>query len=80
MLLAVLTACGGGLCEGTGGIVDECFEGWTQAECEEWDAEGVNGATWTFHGSGSCEARGYPYDCDGAWLRNSGDCYASGSY
>jgi hypothetical protein len=74
--LATLTACGGsGLCEGTGGIVDECFEGWTRDECEEWDDESVNGASWTWHASGSCEDRGYSVDCDGAWLQSSSDCY-----
>lgn len=79
-VLVVLTACGGnGLCEGTGGIVDECFEGWTQEECAEWNAESANGATWTWHASGSCAGRGYSYDCEGVWVLSSDDC-ALGSY
>jgi hypothetical protein len=75
LAVLVLTACGGGgLCEGTGGIVDECYEGWTQAECEDWDDESVNGSTWTWHGSGTCAGYGYSLDCEGVWVQSSEDC------
>lgn len=67
--MAWLVGCGPGLCEGTGGIVDECKEGWSRAECEEWDEEEVNGASWTYHGAGTCEGRGYSVECpDGSWV------------
>jgi hypothetical protein len=81
LFLLAAAACGSGVCEGTGGVVDECFEGWTREECEEWDATGVNGSTWTFHASGSCEGYGYPVECGGSWLRSSEDCstYSSSS-
>ena len=66
----LLVGCGPGLCEGTGGIVDECKQGWSRAECDEWDELEVNGASWTYHGSGTCEGRGYTAECsDGSWLR-----------
>jgi hypothetical protein len=76
----VLTACGGsGLCEGTGGIIDECYEGWTQAECDDWDAEEVNGSDWVWHSSGSCEGYGYVVECEDVWVTSSEDC-ALGTY
>lgn len=65
-----LVGCGPGLCEGTGGDVDECKEGWSKDECAEWDDLEVNGADWTFHGSGTCDGLGYTTECpDGSWLR-----------
>ncbi len=79
---ALLTAAAGltlaagctGSCEGTGGLVDECKEGWTQEECDEWDAEEVNDADWTFH-AGSCEALGYDVECaDGSFVKSESDC------
>lgn len=68
--LAVLAiGCGPGLCEGRGGIVDECKQGWTADECAEWDELEVNGASWEFYGSGTCEGRGFTTQCpDGSWL------------
>lgn len=66
---ALAVGCGPGLCEGTGGIVDECKQGWDRSECEAWDTEEVNGASWEFHGSGTCEGLGYTAECsDGSWL------------
>lgn len=64
-----------GACVGTGGIVDECKEDWTQGECAEWDDEEVNGATWTFHAASSCDDLGYGVECpDGSFVAQSGDC------
>lgn len=37
-----------------------CKDGWTKAECEEWDEIGVNGVSWTFHKGQTCEERGTP--------------------
>jgi len=73
---AVLGTCAGcvGSCEGTGGLVDECKEGWTQGECDEWDAEEVNDADWTWSAQ-SCEALGYDVECaDGSFVQSSSDC------
>lgn len=61
--------CGGeGLCIGTGGVIDECKEGFSQDECAEWDDLGVNGSTWTF-ARGSCENQGFTVSCGpGDWV------------
>lgn len=74
--VAVLSGCsGGGACVGTGGIVDECKEDWTQGECEDWDAQGVNGANWTYHPAQLCSDLGYTVQCaDGSWVTRAGDC------
>lgn len=67
--------CGGsGSCVASAGIVDECKQDWTRAECAEWDDIGVNGATWTWSGR-SCESRGFDVQCsDGSYVRTSSDC------
>jgi len=37
-----------------------CKNGWTEAECKEWDDLKVNGLDWHFHKGQTCEARGTP--------------------
>ena len=75
ILLAGIAGCGtGGVCIGTGGIIDVCKEDWTRAECNEWDAMQVNGANWNYS-SGSCEGRGYTVQCsDGSYVLPSDGC------
>jgi hypothetical protein len=71
-----LWGCGNqlGACVGTGGIVDECKEGWTRDECEDWDAQEVNDASWSWH-SKSCEKLGYTVECaDGSFVMSASDC------
>jgi hypothetical protein len=64
-----------GACVGTGGIVDECKEGWDKSECTEWDELGVNDADWNFHSGKSCEDQGYTVECpDGSFVKSAGDC------
>ena len=69
------SGCGGvGACVGAGGIVDVCKEDWTREECDEWDAEGVNGSSWSWQ-AGSCESAGFSAQCeDGTWVYSSSDC------
>ena len=37
-----------------------CKDGWTKAECDEWNDLEVNGVSWTFHRGQTCEERGTP--------------------
>jgi len=37
-----------------------CKDGWTKAECEEWDDLEVNGFSWTFYKGQACDERGTP--------------------
>jgi hypothetical protein len=37
-----------------------CKDGWTKAECDEWDALEVNGVSWTFYRGQTCDDRGTP--------------------
>ena len=66
MLLATVVGCpmpgGLGVCTGYSTIFNKtyCGDGWTASECAEWDAEGVNGASWYFHAGQTCEERGTP--------------------
>ncbi len=68
LVLAVLTNVGCaealGLCvstpvEFTFGLRVYCHDdNWTEAECADYNAQGVNGASWVFHSSQTCEDRG----------------------
>ncbi|MCC7071645.1 MAG: hypothetical protein IT383_09995 [Deltaproteobacteria bacterium] len=75
-MLMVVPACDlPGACVGTGGVVDECKEDWTQSECTDWDDQEVNGASWSFHAASSCDDLGYSVECaDGSFVAQSGDC------
>lgn len=35
-----------------------CYDGWDESECDAYDADNVNGASWTFHGGQTCADRG----------------------
>ncbi len=60
-----------GACVGTG-PVEECKQGWTSAECADWNSTGVNGDTWTFYGGQSCQDLGYTVQIsDGSYVRTS---------
>ncbi len=50
-----------GACEGFSETLNGsyCNDGWTSAECAEWDAMGVNAADWFFHSGQTCEDRGF---------------------
>lgn len=37
-----------------------CKDGWTKAECTEWNRMMVNGLPWHFHGGQTCAGRGTP--------------------
>ena len=61
LLAGVWVACAGtGACVGTGGVGGPyCKDGWSQAECSDWNSQGVNGASWSFHAGQSCDGLGY---------------------
>lgn len=66
----ISAACGGrvGSCVGTGGVIDSCKEEWTEDECDDWDAQEVNGSTWTWNRK-PCDDLGYTATCpDGTHL------------
>ncbi len=50
-----------GACEGFSDFLNAsyCNDGWTSAECAEWDAMEVNAADWFFHEGQTCEDRGF---------------------
>jgi hypothetical protein len=59
-----LSGCGDGtgVCTGCCGPsgTTYCKDGWTEDECADWDAEGVNGVEWNFYEGQTCEERGTP--------------------
>ena len=73
-----LSSCSGtGACVGSGGgilLSPVCKDDWSKSECQEWDAEEVNGANWDFHGGKSCESLGYTDRCSDGSYRLPGDC------
>jgi predicted small secreted protein len=73
---ALSTCSGVGACVGSGGNVllsPVCKDGWTRAECREWDEMEVNDANWDFKG-GTCEGLGYTDRCSDGSFRLPGDC------
>ena len=72
---ALASACGGvGSCASSGGLVDECKQDWSKSECEDWNSQQVNGASWSYS-SDSCDERGFSVSCaDGSYVRASSDC------
>ncbi len=65
-----------GACVGTGGVLlfTECKEDWDQSECDSWNDQGINGATWTFHKGQSCPDLGYTEMCSDGSYREPGNC------
>jgi len=37
-----------------------CYDDWTQADCDEFNAQEVNGLEWFFHENQTCSGRGTP--------------------
>ena len=37
-----------------------CKDGWSKAECDEWNDQQINGVSWTFHRGQTCDERGTP--------------------
>jgi hypothetical protein len=62
-LAGVWVACAGtGACigvrySGSGGPY--CKNGWTSAECADWESQGVNSSNWIFYAGQTCEDLGY---------------------
>ena len=71
-LLAVSCGGSGGACVGESSPGNGlCKDGWSQEECEDWDADEVNGSSWTFHAGEGCEELGYTHTCeDGSYADN----------
>jgi hypothetical protein len=67
---------GAGACVGTGGLLASpvCKEDWDEAECDDWDAQEINGASWSFNGGDSCTDLGYTEKCSDGSYRRSGAC------
>lgn len=63
-VLAAPTGCGDGtgVCTGCCGPTGRtyCKDGWSESECKDWDAQGVNGVKWHFYGGQTCAQRGTP--------------------
>ena len=47
-----------GCCSNSG--VTYCKDGWTAAECADWDSKQVNGVRWNFWAGQTCAGRGTP--------------------
>ncbi len=61
-LVLVTPACGSvGACLGVNGIFDNdyCYNNFDQSECSVYSGEGVNGASWSYHGGSTCSDLGY---------------------
>jgi hypothetical protein len=73
-----LGGCGGGTgaCVGTGGVLSSpvCKPDWSEAECSDWDSQGVNGATWAFYDGDACPDLGYTERCSDGSYRRPGAC------
>lgn len=50
-----------GACEGHSDILDSwyCYDDWTEDECDAYDVERVNDASWNFHGGDTCTELGH---------------------
>lgn len=65
LVLVVASIMGGagclGACEGTSGILGThyCYDDFSSAECDDYDSEGVNDASWNFHPGETCWDLGY---------------------
>jgi len=73
-VVILAAACGPGICEGTGGERDVCYEDWTPEECESFDRTAELGADWSFSASGTCGDRGYTLRCLDAHLLPDAVC------
>ena len=53
---------GTGVCTGYSAEYNHtyCKDGWTKAECEEWNDLEVNGVRWTYYKGQTCDERGTP--------------------
>lgn len=74
IVFGLSAACGPGICEGTGGELDTCYEDWTPEECDSFDRTAELGATWSHSFVGTCEDRGYTLRCRGAFLLPEAAC------
>lgn len=58
-----LAGCGSGpgACVGIGSFTGNiyCYNDWDEADCEDHDANEVNGASWRFHEGKACSELGY---------------------
>ena len=61
LFLATGAACStSGACVSSGAITGQtyCRNGWTKAECSDYNNRGINGATWYFYKGQTCDDRG----------------------
>ncbi len=77
-MAAGLAACGGatGACVGTGGVLHSpvCKQDWSKNECDSFQTQGVNGATWTLQEGKQCQDLGYTERCSDGSYREPGAC------
>ena len=64
--LLLLSGCSfSGACVSTGGSPEECKQDWDKSDCDDFNANNVNGGTWTFYPGQTCEDRGFSTPCSG---------------
>ncbi len=65
-----------GACVGAGGALSspECKADWSESECNEWNSEAINGASWSYHAGDSCSDLGYTEECSDGSFREPGAC------
>jgi hypothetical protein len=82
--VAFLSGCGllNGACIASGGSLVECYEDWSQSDCDTFNADNVNGSSWTFYPASSCASQGWSYWCgDGGSEPSSHNGYwTTGAY
>ena len=51
-----------GVCTGYSEIFNKtyCYDGWTEEDCDDYNDNEVNGATWYFYKGQTCSERGTP--------------------
>ena len=61
---------------GAGGVLSspECKQDWSESECADFNTQGVNGATWSYHDGQSCPDLGYSEQCSDGSYRQPGAC------
>lgn len=63
-LVVISSACGEatGVCTGYNSdtMTTYCKDGWTKAECDDWNDQQINGVDWYWHEDQTCAERGTP--------------------
>ncbi len=71
-------AAGTGACYGWDSDYDECYEGFKQSACDQFDSTGTNGHSWSFAAGQSCPDVGFSVYCPsygGYYGDSADDCF-----